>query len=646
MSELKIIPCVKKIDVSHVPSSVEKFDLSSISIPYAKKLTLDGKITCILDESLRPEEYKLSIKPSNIVITHSDNNGILYALATLRQIFDQSDKLYSLEIEDEPDFPLRGYMLDISRGKVPSLDTIKQIADNLVMLKMNHLELYIEGFSFAYPSFPKYWEDRTPITPEEVRELDAYCKERGIDLTPNQNSLGHMGDWLKTDEYKHLAVGIMKQTANPQNPETIELIAKMCDDLLPNFSSETFNVCLDEPFGLDSIAKKGLTVKDMYLDYTLKMHEICKFFGKKMMMWGDIVIKHPELVSKLPDDVTVLDWGYVADFPFDDHCAKYQKSGKEFIVCPGTSTWMSFTQKTNVCMKNIKSAALAGKKYGAKGLLLTDWGDMGHVQYLPFTYVPLSFAASLCWNEAHTDLENMLSFINRYFYLDESDSLAQIIYTLGEYTKYEVEVDADNNSQAFVSYSAGINHKKLFEPMSDLMGNFIGRTVVRFDVDKILRHLDMCREALKEVELSSDESKLVEKEVENAIMQISVGALLRDYINKETNLSRETKITYLEDIDSLIEDSRKVHGEVWNARNKAVACYGFYDKTAARTIKKVKKWIKQLKKNSPSYYIGLYVGTPIAGFLLSAIKNALRKKFLKAIGYDANTLKKEDASVE
>ena len=634
MSELKIIPCVKKIDVSHVPSSVEKFDLSSISIPYAKKLTLDGKITCILDESLPSEGYKLSIKPSNIVITHSDNNGILYALATLRQIFDQSDRLYSLEIEDEPDFPLRGYMLDISRGKVPTLDTIKQIADNLVMLKMNHLELYIEGFSFAYPTFRKYWEDRTPITPEEVRELDAYCKERGIDLTPNQNSLGHMGDWLKTDEYKHLAIGIMKQTANPQNPETIELVAKMCDDLLPNFSSENFNVCLDEPFGLDSIAKKGLTVKDMYLDYTLKMHEICKFFGKKMMMWGDIVIKHPELVSKLPDDVTVLEWGYTANHPFDNHCEKYQKSGKDFIVCPGTSTWMGFCQKTDVSMTNIRNAVSAGKKYGAKGLLLTDWGDMGHVQYLPFTYVPLSLAASLTWNGSHSDLENMLSFINRYFYLDESDSLAQIIYTIGEYTKYEVEKDEDNRTQAFVSYAAGINHKKIFDPIAELSGNILGKTVIRFNVDRVLRHMAMCHEALKDVDPVSNESKLVVKEVENAITQISVGALLRDYVDKEKTLSNEARLNYLENIDVLIEETRKIHGEVWSARNKSVDCYGFYDKTAARTIKKIKTWIKQLKKNSPSYYIGLYVGAPIAGFFLSAIKNVARKALLKAIGQD------------
>lgn len=631
MNELILTPQVKSIEISNVPSTVVKFDLTTITVPYAKKLTLEGKITCILDKRLPPEGYKLSIKPANIVITHSDNSGILYALATLRQIFDSTDTLNALEIYDHPDFPVRGYMLDISRGKVPTLDTLKKIADDLVMLKMNHLELYIEGFSFAYPSFSKFWENKTPLTPEEIRAFDQYCKERCIDLTPNQNSLGHMADWLKTDEYKHLAFDSTKQTANPTDPDTIDLVAKMCDDLLPNFSSENFNVCLDEPFGLDSLAKKGVESKDLYLDYTLKMHEVCKFFNKKMMMWGDIVIKHPELVSKLPSDVTVLEWGYEANHPFDEHCAKYKDAGRDFIVCPGSSTWCSFSQKTDVALTNIRNAVFAGKKYGANGLLLTDWGDMGHVQYLPFTYIPLSFAAILSWNSEKEDVERMLSFINRYFYLDEGDTLAQIAYTVGEYTKYEVENDFENRANSFMAYSVGGHHKSLFDPLSELVGNLLGRTVIRYRADKILRHMAMCYDALQDAILTSKESELVAREINNAIMQISIGAMLRDYIENEKNMSVEKRIQYLDNIDVLIEETREEHGNLWIARNKAVDCFGFYDKTANGTVKTVKKWRKQLINKSPLYYIDLYVLSPIGGFILGRAIATIRKIFWKKL---------------
>lgn len=632
MNELKLVPQVKSIEISNVPSTVLKFDLKTITIPYAKKLTLEGKITCILDKKLPSESYKLSIKPTNIVINHSDNAGILYALATLRQIFDLCDQLYALEIYDYPDFPTRGYMLDISRGKVPTLSTMKKIVDDLVMLKINHLELYIEGFSFAYPSFPKYWENKTPFTPDKIKELDAYCKERCIELVPTQNSLGHMGQWLKTEEYKHLSFDAMKQTANPQDPDTIDLVAKMCNDLLPNFTSDKFNVCLDEPFGLNKLAKKGTTSEELYLDYTLKMHEICKFFDKKMLMWGDIVIKHPELVDKLPKDVTVLEWGYEANHPFDEHCEKYKKANHDFIVCPGSSTWCSFTQKTEVSIANIRNAIAAAKKYGAKGVLLTDWGDMGHVQYLPFTYIPLSFAAMTSWNSENEDLENMLSFINKYFYLDEGDSLAQIVYTVGEYTKYEVEEDFDCRSKTFMTYTVASHHKALFAPLAELTGNILGATVTNYRSDKILRHMAMCYDALIDAVLTSKESQLVAREINNAITQISVGAMLRDYIEKEKDMPREKRLQYLDNIDILIEESKEEHGNLWTARNKESDCYGFYDTTAKNTIATIKKWRKQLKNNSLLYKLELNVLSPIAGFFVDLALTTIQKFVRNALG--------------
>jgi len=97
-------------------------------------------------------------------------------------------------------------MLDISRGKVPTLETLYKVVDLLSDLKYNHLQLYIEGFSFGYPSFKHLWENtEIPIKPNEFRQLDAYCKDNYIELVPNQNSVGHMGAWLATEEYKDLA---------------------------------------------------------------------------------------------------------------------------------------------------------------------------------------------------------------------------------------------------------------------------------------------------------------------------------------------------------------------------------------------------------------------------------------------------------
>ena len=255
--------------------------------------TPEGKDMVISYSSDLPGQgYKMDIRPKTIVLEYNDIEGLYYAFVTLKVLNrNYNGQIPCVIIEDFPDLPVRGVMLDISRDKVPSLKTLKEIAALLADLKYNHFELYIEGFSFAYPSFKSLWDTgETPLTGEEIRELDAFCRSRFIDLVPNQNSLGHMMAWLATEEYKDLAecpdgyklMGLinMKGTLDPSNPQSLQLISAMNDDLLPNFSSDKFNVNLDEPFELGKGKNKRLAkrtgIEEIYLGHALKIYDLVK----------------------------------------------------------------------------------------------------------------------------------------------------------------------------------------------------------------------------------------------------------------------------------------------------------------------------------------------------------------------------------
>src|SRR6185312_16088970 len=107
-------------------------------------------------------------------------------------------------------------------------------------------------------------------------------------------------------------------------------------------------------------------------------------------MWGDIILHHPELIPQLPEDAVLLEWGYEADHKFDEHCATFaerikneSRGGKQtFYVSPGTSSWLTIPSRSKVAFESIHNAARAGLKHGAAGLLVTDWGDNGHQQFL------------------------------------------------------------------------------------------------------------------------------------------------------------------------------------------------------------------------------------------------------------------------
>jgi len=283
-------------------------------------------------------------------------------------------------------FKVRGYMLDISRDKVPTMSTLKQIVDMLKVFNYNQFQLYIEH-TFRYSKHEAAWKNSSPLTPAEIRELDLYCQMNDIELVPNQNSFGHLERWLKLPEYNHLAAmpkggaitpwGTVKKeptTLNPALSESLEFLAGLYDELLPCFSSKLFNIGCDETFEIGD--------PEVYLGFLLKVCDLVHARNHRPMFWGDIVLKHPEMVDRLPKDLIALDWGYEGNHPFAKETAKFRKAGLEFYVCPGTSSWNSLAGRVENMRENMAAAESAGRQNGATGFLVTDWGDGGHWQPL------------------------------------------------------------------------------------------------------------------------------------------------------------------------------------------------------------------------------------------------------------------------
>ena len=106
----------------------------------------------------------------------------------------------------------------------------------------------------------------------------------------------------------------------------------------------------------------------------------------------------------LPTDVIACEWGYEDTHPFAARCERLADIGIPFMVCPGTSSWNSFTGRTANCIENIKQAVSAGVNSDALGMMLTDWGDNGHLQPHSASYVGI-VAGGLAWNQNPECLE-------------------------------------------------------------------------------------------------------------------------------------------------------------------------------------------------------------------------------------------------
>jgi hypothetical protein len=362
-----------------------------------------------------PQSYRLHIDGGRILAEAQDRAGLFYAAVTLAQLMQLSGgTIPAADIEDVPDFPVRGVLLDISRDKVPTMEALFRLTDRLADLKLNQLQLYTEH-TFAYRGHEEVWKSASPMTPDDVRALDAYCQKHCVELVPNQNSFGHLERWLTLPAYNGLAElpqggaplpwgGVREKptTLCPTDPRCVSFLAGLYDDLLPNFTSKLFNVGCDETFDLRGEGRSAARVKQegegrVYLDFLKQIHGLVSKRGRTMAFWGDIIIHHPELIPELPKNGVALEWGYEADHPFDAHGALFAASKIPFYVCPGTSSWNSLAGRTRNMRENLRSAAENGRKHGACGFLITDWGDGGHWQPLSVSYAGFTYGAGVSW---------------------------------------------------------------------------------------------------------------------------------------------------------------------------------------------------------------------------------------------------------
>lgn len=365
------------------------------------------------------EGYRLVISPpeSNsepvVSIEAAAEDGIRHGLRTVSQLLLQYGReLPCMIIEDSPSFPVRGVMLDISRDRVPTMPELFKTVDLLSAWKINHIQLYTEH-TFAYKGHEPVWENCSPVTPDEVRRLDQFCRNRGVTLAANQNCFGHMHRWLMHEPYAHLAETHGRWNFNgnqrsgpfslcPVDPGSISLVRDLLDQLLPCFTGGLVNIGCDETHDVGKGRSRAAVEKSgysrVYADFVRRVSDIAEKHGFRSMFWADIVLNHPEALDYLPGDMIALCWGYEPDTPFDKWCRVLSFAGFRFWVCPGTSSWRSITGRTSERRDNIRAAAEQGLAGGAEGFMITDWGDMGHRQQLPISLHGLAEAANCAWN--------------------------------------------------------------------------------------------------------------------------------------------------------------------------------------------------------------------------------------------------------
>ncbi|MBQ9965248.1 MAG: family 20 glycosylhydrolase [Clostridia bacterium] len=521
----------------------------------------------------KDEAYKLIINENGIKISAGSKSGAFYGFMTLKQLIRQyGNTLPFVEIEDEPYFKIRGYMLDISRNKIPTIAHLKEKVDMLCELKINHLELYVEGAPFAFKNHKIAYDGVSVLTGEEIAEFDKYCLERFIELVPTQNTFGHMGRWLfDTPGYKHLAEcpeGFNRRDngefvpwplcLDPTSEEAFDFVKDISDDLLSYFSSDKYNVCCDETLEVGLGKSKPLAdeigIGRVYLNYLLKLHNYCRQKGKQMMFWADIINEYPELVPEIPKDIIALNWGYYNDLPKEDSCIAFEKSGVPYCVCPGSAVWNTMIGNTTQMLENVHDTVMKGYRHSAIGVVTTDWGDSGHIQGIAPAYPSIVYGAALSWQPQVNEDIDLPSILNLHIFEDKAKVMGDFSLNIGRYVDYEKR-KIENTADTFRLLRGSLENEKLVEDL-DVS-----------DIEKVENYLKSFLPILLKADMKNSDSALIIREYKLGIDMLLYALLKARYIIK-TKREKQEDLAMLTKIHFKAKELIKELSETWLIKNK------------------------------------------------------------------------------
>lgn len=412
----------------------------------------EGDILLKVDASLADQAYRLEITEHGAVLSGGTNTAVGYAVATLRQIVRQSAGLLPcVKIDDEPMLRARGFYHDATRGRIQTLDNLKKLADTMAFYKLNQLQLNVEH-TYLFRGMSELWRDDTPLTAEEIMELDDYCFERGIELVPSLATFGHLYKLLSSRTYERLcelpdSAGrpfsfedrMALHTVNVSDPDSIKLVKEMITEYMALFRTNKFNICADETFALGKGKSRALAdekgVGTLYVDYICELFDFLKKAGKEPMFWGDIICRHPELAGRIPKDVICLNWGY-SPTQREDETRLLAEAGVLQYVCPGACGWNTWVNILSNSYYNVKIMTGYAVKYGAVGMLNTDWGDFGHVNHPVFSVPGLIYGAVFAWNGGAPEFEEINKQISELEFTDRSGELLACLKEISDQMRF------------------------------------------------------------------------------------------------------------------------------------------------------------------------------------------------------------------
>ena len=511
------------------------------------------------------QAYRLTINRNFIRMEATTSAGLFYATQSLKQLFRYTCltsnsgeiALPCMTVTDWPNFKLRAWQDDISRGPIVSMDFLKSLIPQMAECKLNAFSLYTEH-TFKTQCHP----DIAPtdaFTVEEIKELEEFCRPYHIQIIGNQQCFGHFEEILCNPFYSDLAD--TKWNLNPAKEETYKFLADHLREVAKAYKSPYFNINCDETESLGQGNAKAyvdsIGAETVYYQHINRVNRMLRPYRKRVMMWGDIADKHPEILENLDDDIFLIAWSYVGIDDFSDFLAPYVNSGRKFFVAPGVSLSERVWPKHFEFKKNIANLCRDGYKNGALGVINTCWDDFGESLTNSALY-GLALGAEMSWNAVSASDRAMEANFTHHFFGSTSNAICKHLDELSEWTKID----------GIGKFSA------MTEPMVPFYPALVGDSIEALNGKAIGALAELAKALEKDKKMAKTNASIFDNAL-YAVHRMTWCAernLARCQLDRTCNDPTEGNIaeskTMIHSLIASLHDLKKEYVKIWNAESR------------------------------------------------------------------------------
>ncbi len=296
----------------------------------------------------------------------------------------------AFEIHQKPHFDTCGIMLDLSFTGVMTVEAVCDYIDASASLGLNMLMLYMED-SYVLDGYPKFGYMRGRYTLDELKRIDDYAYDRGVEIIPAIQTMGHLGKYLQWGE-------VPAENATcllPDNEKVFDFIEAEISFMRKAFRTKRIHVGMDETRGLGfgrSFKEHGLrNVLDIFNRHLKKVIEIAGKYDFETMIWADMYFSESDEADYYVDDAVIpqhaidsapaspelIFWSYYYKYRdyYDKKFEQYRRFPNKTGFAGGIWTMDGFIYNHRFTVDVSMPALESCLDYGIKTIIATTWGD-------------------------------------------------------------------------------------------------------------------------------------------------------------------------------------------------------------------------------------------------------------------------------